>query len=335
MGYNMDFKDFNRVLEILAKDYDIYGPRTINKAGRFSDTNDIRYGNISKIEDLEYEEKSLFSPKDVFFPINEPMFNIEGESLKEVKYNGKPALIFLRACDLNAIKRLDTMFLENGGFEDSYYKRRREGAKFILMECEKSYLNCFCVSMGTNRAEGYALGIKLGDKDLYIDIKDGDFEELFNGAKNSNYKLKFIEENQHKVVTPDINKIGLELFTDEMWKDYNRCIACGRCNFSCPTCTCFTTTDIYYDENKTKGERRRTWASCHVDGFSDMAGGHSFRQETGSRMRYKVMHKVYNYQKRFGENMCVGCGRCDDRCPEYISYAKCINKLTEKTKEEV
>jgi anaerobic sulfite reductase subunit A len=25
--------------------------------------------------------------------------------------------------------------------------------------------------------------------------------------------------------------------------------------------------------------------------------------------------------------MCVGCGRCDDVCPEYISYSNCVNRL--------
>ena len=50
-------------------------------------------------------------------------------------------------------------------------------------------------------------------------------------------------------------------------------------------------------------------------------------------MRYKVLHKVSDFKKRFGFHMCVGCGRCDDVCPEYISMAKCvdvINKIGDK-----
>lgn len=27
--------------------------------------------------------------------------------------------------------------------------------------------------------------------------------------------------------------------------------------------------------------------------------------------------------------MCVGCGRCDDVCPEYISYSNIINKVND------
>jgi len=120
-----------------------------------------------------------------------------------------------------------------------------------------------------------------------------------------------------------------------MWQEYaSRCIGCGRCNMSCITCSCFTTQDIAYEENPKSGERRRVWAGCHVDKFTDMAGGHSFRKDYGSRMRFKTMHKIYDYNKRFGEHMCVGCGRCDDRCPEYISFSKCINKVNQILKEE-
>jgi anaerobic sulfite reductase subunit A len=85
--------------------------------------------------------------------------------------------------------------------------------------------------------------------------------------------------------------------------------------------------DVFHDGARTMGERRRVWTGCHLDGFADMAGGHTFRETYGARMRFKVLHKVYDYHKRFGAHMCVGCGRCDDVCPEYISYSKCVNKL--------
>ena len=88
--------------------------------------------------------------------------------------------------------------------------------------------------------------------------------------------------------------------------------------------------DIFYKDNPKAGERRRVWASCQVDGYSDIAGGHSFRQNQGERMRFKVLHKISDYKKRFGYHMCVGCGRCENVCPEYISYVACLQKLKEK-----
>lgn len=60
-----------------------------------------------------------------------------------------------------------------------------------------------------------------------------------------------------------------------------------------------------------------------------MAGGMSFRPTAGDRMRYKVLHKFHDYKARFNDyHMCVGCGRCISRCPEFISIVATVNKMT-------
>lgn len=59
-----------------------------------------------------------------------------------------------------------------------------------------------------------------------------------------------------------------------------------------------------------------------------MAGQRELRSTAGQRMRYKVLHKFYDYNARFGEGpMCVGCGRCTHRCPEMISITATVNKI--------
>lgn len=92
--------------------------------------------------------------------------------------------------------------------------------------------------------------------------------------------------------------------------------------------------DIFYDENSSAGERRRVWASCQIDGYTDIAGGIAFRKSKSERMRFKVLHKLLDHRKRYGRNMCVGCGRCDDVCPEYISFITCIGKILKACEEE-
>ena len=65
-----------------------------------------------------------------------------------------------------------------------------------------------------------------------------------------------------------------------------------------------------------------------------MAGGHRFRNTAGDKMRYKVLHKIHDYKEKFGDtHMCVGCGRCTDRCPENISITATINKVDKAVKE--
>ena len=91
--------------------------------------------------------------------------------------------------------------------------------------------------------------------------------------------------------------------------------------------------DRFYTENGQAGERRRVQASCMIDGYTEVAGGLCFRKKAGERMRFKVLHKVLDFKKRSGFQMCVGCGRCDAICPEYISFTHCVEKLEAGMKE--
>ncbi len=171
--------------------------------------------------------------------------------------------------------------------------------------------------------------LKNGAEDYYYRRMRENTVLLWDYGQNAQEKLNFVEKNEIHVEIPE--NLPDIIHQDSMWQEYgSRCIGCGRCNFVCPTCTCFTMQDIFYKDNPKAGERRRVWASCQVDGYSDIAGGHSFRQSQGERMRFKVLHKVADYKKRFGYHMCVGCGRCENVCPEYISYVACLQKLKEK-----
>lgn len=329
MGLRMDYKIFNNALDELSRNYKIYAPINLNGKGRFSDDDAIGYGEIDRIEDAIFDKKSYYSPKEIVFPIRETLFYFSDDEVKEPKTDDKDIIILLRPCDINGIERLDTIFLKNGYYEDIYYKKIREKVKFFMIECTEGFDTCFCVAMKANKSKNYSVGMRVKDGEIFIEIKDKDIEDYFDGLGTSaDFRPDFIKRNKIEVNVPDPNKLTNEIFEHEMWKEFDeRCIACGRCNTSCITCSCFTMQDVFYDENKKIGERRRAWTGCHVDGFTDMAGGHSFRQKNGERMRFKTLHKVYDFHRRFGCHMTVGCGRCDDVCPQYISLSKCINKL--------
>lgn len=247
-----------------------------------------------------------------------------------------PIIIFLRPCDINGILRLDKIFLENGEFIDFYYQRRRNNIKFFMIECVKGFENCFCTFMGANFTDDYDAVIRKIDYGIEILLKD---EALFQSClQNIEYismNPEFIKENKISVKIPAIDMLNNKIFENHLWNEYTqRCIGCGRCNTSCVTCSCFTMQDVMLDDERYVSERRRVWAGCHVDGFTDIAGGDSFRKSHGDKMRFKTMHKINDFYRRFNEHMCVGCGRCDDVCPEYISFSKCINKLNSIIEEE-
>ncbi|ATW28908.1 anaerobic sulfite reductase subunit AsrA [Candidatus Formimonas warabiya] len=332
MGVKLNPTEFNTIAQVLKDKYRLYGPIRRKGLGAFSDTDLITYGEISCLEDMVWEEKTRFSPKEIIHPITQTLFYFTQDEVMEPKIDEKEMILFLRPCDANAVLKLDHILIHNGSCADSYYMQLREKVKFFVVECLTGFETCSCVSVGSHQFLNYDVFLRLAKEEIVCDVKSQEFTALFGRGEIVDYQPQFIHENSMKVRLPSIealNKHQADLFHHPFWEDYDqRCIGCGRCNFSCPTCTCFTMKDIFYQDNPECGERRRVWASCMVDGYTEMAGGHAYRKSFGQRMRFKTMHKIFDYPKRFGTPMCVGCGRCDDVCPEYISFRTAVNKVS-------
>ncbi|MBY6930429.1 anaerobic sulfite reductase subunit AsrA [Clostridium botulinum] len=337
MGYRLEVNQFNDLLKLLESKYEIWAPKRFVGKSNFADTDYIRYDKVNNFADIEFKEKSNAPAKEVVFPITQTTIYFNEDNFSVPNNKEKDKLVIARACDINGIHRLDTLYYKNGE-PDFYYKRLRDKIKFIILECPHSYRNCFCVSMGGNKTDDHVMGMKVDENNIFMEIEDEEFDSYFEeiGAKEEEYSFHYVEQNDIKVNVPHVKEIPKDVLTDErIWNSYDRCIKCGRCNLNCATCTCFTSSDLHYSENKNVGERRRVWTSCHFDNFSLMAGNHAFRYENRERGRYHVLHKVYDFKKKFGEgNMCVGCGRCEDTCPQYISYINTVNTLTKVLEEE-
>lgn len=325
MKLRLSVEEFDKGLEKLSKEFKIFAPKSFQDRGTYSDTDVVKYDVVNHFDEMVWDRKSNFSPKETILPINQVLFYFTEKEFTESTEEEKKILVFLRACDLNAVKRIDQIYLANGASKDTFYARRREKVKFVVVGCTESYRNCFCVSMGSNTVDNYDAAMNIRNNEIYLEIQD-DSLAIFEGEK-TDFNIDFVKENKFSIEVPE-NIDFMHLQSHSMWDEYDtRCIACGRCNFTCPTCTCFSMQDIYYRENQNVGERRRVWASCQVDGYTRIAGGHSFRNKQGQRMRFKTLHKIHDFKKRFGYNMCVGCGRCDDACPQYISFSEAITKV--------
>ena len=247
----------------------------------------------------------------------------------------KGIILFARPCDINGIKRLDNIFLNNGDKEDNYYKRIRDKLKIFMIECPEGWNNCFCVSMGSNQTDHYSVAVRYEENGLQVEVKDNKFKQYFIGETPGDFTPKFVLTNLKTVKLPIIeNQKQLRAASNlEFWKEYDdKCIGCGGCNTVCGTCSCFDTVDIIYNETSRDGERRRVWSSCMLDTYTMTAGGNRVRKTPGANMRFKTLHKVYDYNARFGgdEHMCVGCGRCEKRCPQEIIFSNTINRLSEE-----
>lgn len=313
----------DEIFAALSETYRIYAPV---KRGKF-----IRYGEVKRVEQVVWNEKSHFSPKEVFYPIVQTLLYFSENDVRESEVDETPVIILLRPCDINGIHRLDTIFMENGSHADNYYQRLREKVKFFLMECPESFETCFCVSMGSNAADDYSVALRVNDDGVWVEVKDEAFAAVFSGENECDFTPAFVTENKRTVKVPEITdrRLVKDIHALDMWREFDdNCIGCGGCNTVCITCSCFDTTDIIYNETSRDGERRRVWSSCMLNDYSTVAGGHNVRAKAGDRMRFKAMHKLYDYNARFGKgNMCVGCGRCDMRCPKDIHFSETIDKL--------
>lgn len=321
----------------LKKDFNVMAPVYEHFGGRFAHTDNLVYKQVDSYDQIVWTEKSHFSPKEVIFPITETLFWFNHQELKESTIDPRPTLVFLRTCDINALKSLDYMFLKNGGNPDFYYQRLRKKLTLVLIECHESFEHCFCVSMNANTTDNFSASFHFSNDGAAIYFQDETLAPYFEDlGQASNHRPQFVTHNPVSVTTPDKvchdpAKIREILLHNVVWDEYDsRCIGCGRCTTSCPTCTCFSVYDVSYNQAQGVGERRRQQASCMVGNFTDMAGGHQFRKKTGERLRYRALHKVNDFKAIEGQDhMCVGCGRCVDRCPQYIAFSKVINKMTE------
>lgn len=347
MGYEVSRGDFDKILLELQKDYRVYVPKRLVGEGRYSDTDTIRYDGELTEEDLPrvvFDKKSTFSPREVILPLTRTvLYFFNGlEQMKDGEVTDpKPLLIFARACDIYSMIPNDDMFLKNGRHVDEYYEALRKKVHFALIECpEKGWDTCFCASMGGNKTDEYDFGVKVTSDKVSVEIKEPSMDKYFQGGKKADFKVTPVTENERKVRIPAIpdgkeGRVVANLLKEHpMWDTYRlRCIKCGSCTVACGTCTCFKTYDVKFDSSPEAGERRRVHASCMTDGFSTVAGGGQYRQSPGSRLCFKMLHKVYTHRARFGHDMCSGCGRCDERCPSRISFSTTINRAADAVDE--
>jgi anaerobic sulfite reductase subunit A len=250
----------------LKEKYRLYAPKSFPNGS-------IRYGEIDSLSEIVTDEKSHFSPKEVYLPIVQTLFYFKNSHCDESEIeDDRDFLIFARACDINAIERLDTIYLKNGGIEDFYYKRLRDKVSFVLIECKP-----------TASTAASACPWARIEPDNFIGILSRRQNRHWSPSPYSS------SENKKTVTMPAIDEsLVKDVFELEYWRSFDEnCAGCGGCTAVCPTCSCFDTIDVIYSETSLDGERRRVWGSCMREDFSAMAGGHNVRKRAGDRMRFQ------------------------------------------------
>ena len=118
MGYILTEEGFQDSLKELRKEYRIFAPVRKKGAGRFTDIDAVIYDEVEEGTPIELEAKSDYSAKEALTPLSETLFFFTEEQCKEADIDTRPVLLFLRSCDLQAMKRLGDMYLHNGREQD-------------------------------------------------------------------------------------------------------------------------------------------------------------------------------------------------------------------------
>ncbi|MBD3234231.1 MAG: sulfite reductase subunit A [candidate division Zixibacteria bacterium] len=289
--------------------------------------------------------------KKYLYPADKKLFEAEMDTknfrvIEDGTAAPKYAFLGVRSCDLKAIEILDKILTE-GPYVDLDYKRARDNALIIVVNCTRAGENCFCYSMGTGpRAySGFDLAlteISDGEKHYFlVDTGSRSGEELISelglsSASEDEIKTaeKAIEQtiaNMSKILNTDGLKEKIWANLDSLYWDEiaERCLNCGNCTLVCPTCFCADiedTTDIAGE----KANRTRKWDVCYTLNFTYVHGG-SIRTSCKSRYRQWLTHKLSTWIDQFGMFGCVGCGRCITWCPVGIDIAEEAKQLIESS----
>src|SRR3972149_382070 len=113
------------ISDTISKHYRIIAPVEKPGKGRFSDTSLVTYEQIHSFDEIEFFKKTHLSAKSVLLPARQTMFSFHDNKIEEADDQIWPMIIFLRSCDIHAIKVLDAHFLNDAGYTDFYYSRRR------------------------------------------------------------------------------------------------------------------------------------------------------------------------------------------------------------------
>ncbi|HBV96728.1 MAG: 4Fe-4S ferredoxin [Peptococcaceae bacterium BICA1-7] len=304
------------LLDNLIAEYEVYAPV---KEGTYSLFKQIGKGSEAYFGFLN----SKIPPKGILFPQSEKLFSYSGAQMEECIDNKKKVVFGLRPCDAQSLLLLDSVF-KNDKYEDPYYMNRRANTLLVGMACSEPAPTCFCTSMGGGPFDSKGLDVMLtdtGDEYLVEAVSEKGRELMSKmglSAAGEGQKAAAAKVRDAAVVVCKVNTDGLKgkldaNFYDTIWESFHeKCLGCGSCTYSCPTCHCF---DIVDEAKDCNGCRVRNWDSCMFPLFTLHGSGHNPRTTGKERMRQRVMHKFKYFVDNFNATACVGCGRCIKNCP--------------------
>jgi ferredoxin len=331
-------EELRRLFDILAANNTVVGPvqtgidRNGNALYAFepvADFNTVKLGYTTTKQPA----------KPYFLPFRESLasFRIDGNDWhKTVDYHcDRPTVFFgLHACDINALNKLDKVLM-GSTYPMPYYAAKRKNMFIIGIDCRPQPF-CFCRSMGSDTVlHGFDLFITDIGSRYFIEIQSATAYTMLTTIKTRppeeadhlQYMAVVAQKNKQftsRVDTTDLTKILDMEFQSPVWKQWgDKCLGCGTCANVCPTCYCYGVEETV-DVNLRSAQKVKTLYSCNIVDFAEVAGGHNFRAERHTRLKYRYYHKHRGFVEAYEESLCVGCGRCGEACLAGITVPEVI-----------
>jgi ferredoxin len=307
----------------------VAGPHLVNDR--------VLYGWLDSAGQLELDDgaRPRNSIKEFLFPRHEKLYGYKvgrksAELTEIVPPQTETIVVAARPCDAALGPILDHVF--NWDYADATYNRRRELTTIVTLACRSWDADCFCTSVDSRPDDPRGSDVMLyalDDKTLEIRCLTDKGRRLFAGqGKPSDLKSPVANGPERRF---DRDKIGTFLasgFDDPQWPDLaRRCLGCGACAYTCPTCHCF---DIVDEGAGGRGVRARNWDACQFGMFTLHAAGHNPRSQQAQRQRQRIYHKFSIYPEKFGPLLCTGCGNCTRNCPVGLGVRPVLSAISQK-----
>ena len=318
----------------------VIGPRQVKPANGLRQEVPVQYGRVTSAEELllSGDTRPANSLKEFFFPRHEKLYGYQFKGRQiELTDTEQPSteqiIVGGRPCDAAALPVLDHLF--NWDYRDETFNRRRELTTIVTIACRSFDSHCFCTSVGSSPVDARGSDVLLlaVDAERYeVRFVTEKGRRLLNGATTT------ANENATEPAAPP-KRFEMEQLKEFLaggyerpeWKTTTlRCLGCGACAYTCPTCHCF---DIVDEGNAAGGLRARNWDACQFGLFTLHASGHNPRHNQAERQRQRIHHKFQIYPDKFGETLCTGCGNCTRNCPVGLGVLSVVEAIAAAPRE--
>jgi len=332
--------EFRSLVELMMEEIEVVGPQRVatDAVGRPIH----HYLPASTFDDIDLEyETTEYSAKTYFLPYLENLstytFDDDGWR-QEIQYRVQPrAIIGLHACDVNALLKLDKV-LARDLYPSPYYVARRRNT-FVVGIDHKPCSSGFCRSLGADTAtRGFDLFLTdLGDRYFVAIGSDRGYSAVqrVDAREVTDHDSHDYLEARRMLAAVEQDEVGvhnlptiLDLeFESDVWKKWGRrCLSCGSCAMVCPTCYCYGVTERVSMDFAAGSKQKRLY-SCNLVDFAMVAGGHNFRPDRETRLKYRYYHQHRGFVEEHDEPKCVGCNRCGRACLTGIAPVEVIRDL--------